>query len=556
MTGERHERHSRRRPGIGVALAAALAGLLLVAVVISATSGSGGRAVSAQPANGLAANPELDPGTPLDRQAPPFTLTDQFGHRVSLSDYRGRVVLLAFNDSQCTTVCPLTTTAMLDARRFLGAAGREVALLGIDANPQATSVADVRSYSRAHGMLYQWRFLTAPASTLRRVWQRYGIAVEIAHGLIDHTPALYVIDQRGRERMIYQTQMSYASVPQLGQLLAHEVSRLLPGHPQVHSSLAYSQIPGIAPSTPVQVPSASGPALRLGPGRARLLLFFDTWDSEVLPGLARQLDGLNAYARAAGRGGLPALVAVDEASVEPSPSALGAFLDALPSPLAYPVAIDRTGRLADGYEVQDEPWLVLVSATGRIAWYYDVSTQGWLGERALVAQVRAALARVPQVKVPSAAAAAAALAGSPAPLATLHAQASELLGSQSALQARLRALRGYPVVINAWASWCDPCQAEYPLFASASERYGREVAFLGADTDDQAPAAQAFLEKHPVSYPSYQDSSSQLASLAPLEGLPTTIFIDRRGRVVHVHTGQYLTLGTLDHDIAAYALGS
>ncbi|MGH2871255.1 MAG: redoxin domain-containing protein, partial [Solirubrobacteraceae bacterium] len=521
---------------------------------LSGGTGRGGTA-TAELASGLATNPELDPGTQIDRVAPDFTLTDQFGRRVSLRSYRGKVVILAFNDSECTTVCPLTTTAMVDAQRFLGAAGRKVALLGVDANPDATSIADVRAYSKAHGMLYAWHFLTARAPKLKQIWKQYGIAVEITKGLIDHTPALYVIDPQGRERMIYQTQMNYSSVPQLGQLLAHEASRLLPGHPALHSSLSYSEVTGIGPASSTTVPTASGGTLTLGPGHARLLLFFDSWDSEVFPQLRAQLEALDSYATSATARGLPALVAVDEGSVEPSASALPRFLRTLPHPLSYPVAIDRTGRLADGYQVQDEPWLALVTATGRIAWFYDVSTQGWMKPEALIAQVRAALSTVPTVKVPTAAGAAASLAGSPAPLAVLHAQASQLLGSDAALLARVKQLRGYPIVVNAWASWCDGCQAEYPLFASASERYGRQVAFIGADTEDQASSAQSYLASHPLSYPSYQGSGDQLSSLAAVAYLPTTIFIDRNGNVRYVKIGQYDTQGSLNHDISTYALG-
>ncbi len=162
---------------------------------------------------------------------------------------------------------------------------------------------------------------------------------------------------------------------------------------------------------------------------------------------------------------------------------------------------------------------------------------------------------VPAVHPPSVAAAQRALAGSPAALASVHEQAGQLLGSESALAARLRSLRGYPVVINAWAAWCAPCRTEFPILASASARYGRQVAFLGADTNDSAGDARSFLARHPISYPSYQSSSAQLASLAVIEGMPTTIFIDRAGKVINVHIGQYGTEAALENDIEHYALG-
>jgi cytochrome c biogenesis protein CcmG, thiol:disulfide interchange protein DsbE len=140
------------------------------------------------------------------------------------------------------------------------------------------------------------------------------------------------------------------------------------------------------------------------------------------------------------------------------------------------------------------------------------------------------------------------------PLAELHGQASELLGTDVAFTVRLHTLRGYPVVVNAWASWCTPCRSEFSLFAGASAQYGRRVAFLGADTDDSAGDARAFLTQHPVGYPSYQTSESRLSRLAVLEGLPTTIYLNPAGKVVHVHVGQYGSQEALDQDISAYAL--
>jgi len=460
-------------------------------------------------------------------------------------------VILAFNDPVCTTVCPLTTTAMVDAKRLLGAAGRQVQLLGIAANPSATAVADVRSYSRSHEMMHEWHFLTAPLPRLKRVWRAYGIEARLISGQIDHTPALYVIHQSGRLSRLYMTQMAYSSVGQFGQLLARSVSSLLPGRPPVRSTLSYAQTAPISPSTRAVLPRAGGGSVSLEAGHtARLLLFFDTWVSQTSD-LTRRLEALNKYQSAATDGRLPPLTAVDEGSVEPSASALPRFLRSLPHPLTYPVAIDNSGRIGDGYEVQDEPWLVLVSSTGRFLWYYDVSAAGWLSTAELTRQVRAALTHVP-IPPPSSVVTTM-LAGSPAPLAALHQQTGQLLPAGRALVARLGRLRGYPVVVNAWASWCTPCQAEFPLFASASARYGRQVAFLGVDTNDSPGDARSFLAKHPVSYPSYQSTTSQLSQLATIEGLPTTIFIDRTGKVVDVHTGQYDSQGTLDADIQTYA---
>jgi cytochrome oxidase Cu insertion factor (SCO1/SenC/PrrC family)/thiol-disulfide isomerase/thioredoxin len=504
----------------------------------------------------LAGNPYLDSGTSVGaRPAPNFTLRDQFGRRTSLSQYRGKVVLLGFEDSRCTTICPLTTTAMLDAKRMLGAAGSQVALLGVDANPTATSVGDVLAYSQMHGMTSHWRFLTGPVPQLKRVWKDYAIESQIIHGQIDHTPALYVIDPQGRERELFLTQQSYSSVRQLGQLLATEAAHLLPSHPHVQAHLSYRPVPPIRPRQATSLPLAGGGRLRLGPGTSHLYLFFDTWDQEVTD-LTAHLVALNRYQAQARRDHLPTLVAVDEGSVEASPQALPRFLRALHVPLRFPVAIDRSGRMADGYEVQDEPWLTLISKTGRFLYYRDVGAGGWPRVKNLIAVVREAPQHV--ASAPSGLAAALArLRGSPPALAALHRQASRLIGGQGALAQRIRQLRGYPIVLNIWASWCVPCQAEFPLFSAAAATYGTSVAFLGGDYDDQPGDAAAFLRHHPVTYPSYTVSRNPLPTLWPggLLGTPTTIFINRAGRVTDVHSGQYTSQGLLDADIKAHALG-
>lgn len=170
------------RPSTAISVLVAAVVVIVAAVAVSADLSRSSGAHSS-PAD----NPSLDPGTPVHRPAPGFTLTDQFGRRISLRSYRGKVVLLAFVDSRCANVCPLTTTAMLDAKRLLASAGSQVQLLGIDANPTATSVGDMRAYSQAHEMMNEWHFLTAPAPELKRVWRSYGIEAELERGLIDHT---------------------------------------------------------------------------------------------------------------------------------------------------------------------------------------------------------------------------------------------------------------------------------------------------------------------------------------------------------------------------------
>jgi cytochrome oxidase Cu insertion factor (SCO1/SenC/PrrC family) len=319
-------------------------------------------------------NPNLDTGTSLGgKTAPAFTLDNQFGKPVSLSQFKGHVVLLSFEDSECTTVCPLTTQAMVLAKELLGKAGDSVQLLGVDANPDATTVSDVMSYSRVHGMVNEWDFTTGSTAQLKSVWKAYDIEVQIEAGQIDHTPALYVINQQGKMEELYLTPMAYSSVTQSAQVLAQEVSTLLPSHPKLASLQSLAAIPPQDPTVSVSLPAAEGSGtVALGPGKARVVAFFTTWLSET-SNLTAEMKTLNTYAKAASGKHLPALTAIDETSVEPSLSAVTSYVKTL-GPVDYPIALDKTGRIADGYGVQDQPWLALVNAAGKITWQHD----GWV----------------------------------------------------------------------------------------------------------------------------------------------------------------------------------
>ena len=376
---------------LGIALAVGV-GIGVVISVVRPSSTTPSTPVSATQTPGMA-NPDLDPGARLSALAPGFTLTDQFGQRVSLRSLRGKVVVLAFNDPKCTTICPLTTTALLQAKKLLGPAGSHVDLLGIGANPEATQVKWVRAYSRAHGMLHKWRFLTGSLGELKRVWRAYGIEAEVVKGMVDHTPATFVIGPNGRESRLFETAMAYSSVSQLGYELAQSISALLPGHPQLHGTVSLARPLLDGPHDAVTLPRAGGGKVRLGPGSgAHLVLFFDTWETEVTD-LRAHLEALNRYQAAAGRKGLPPLVAIDEAGVEASPQALPRFLRSLPRPLSYPVAVDHSGSVADGYRVQDSPWLELVSNKGRFLFYEDLAVKSWPRLHKLLATVTGALAR-------------------------------------------------------------------------------------------------------------------------------------------------------------------
>jgi cytochrome c biogenesis protein CcmG, thiol:disulfide interchange protein DsbE len=103
-------------------------------------------------------------------------------------------------------------------------------------------------------------------------------------------------------------------------------------------------------------------------------------------------------------------------------------------------------------------------------------------------------------------------------------------GGQAAVE--LASLKGHPVVLNFWGSWCVPCRGELPILAAAARAEGKRVRFVGVDLEDTRSGAQAMLQRYHVPYPSGFDPGDSVATSYQLSGTPTTVFIDSRGHRV------------------------
>jgi thiol-disulfide isomerase/thioredoxin len=98
---------------------------------------------------------------------------------------------------------------------------------------------------------------------------------------------------------------------------------------------------------------------------------------------------------------------------------------------------------------------------------------------------------------------------------------------------KLSELRGKPLIINVWASWCGPCRAEMGSLDRLSRRYGgKQFNIIGISTDDHANAAAAFLTRAKVSFDNYHDRNLLLESMLGANTIPLTVLVDAQGRVL------------------------
>lgn len=175
-------------------------------------------------------------GTQLNQAAPDFQLTDQNGATISLSDFRGKIVILTFMDTECIDTCPLTAYDFIQTYQQLSDVQKtQVVFLGINVNANAASVEDVNKISQAWRLseIPQWHFLTGSAELLQPIWQDYYVSVvttNAEHKSLTHTPGTYIIDALGQIRWYVSTPYTQTDdsqwIPPLNEILLTHINEL------------------------------------------------------------------------------------------------------------------------------------------------------------------------------------------------------------------------------------------------------------------------------------------------------------------------------------------
>jgi protein SCO1/2 len=140
-------------------------------------------------------------------EAPDFTLTDGVsGRSISLSAQRGQVVALTFLYTTCPDVCPLTASRFRAAQDSLASDAGRVVFIAVSVDPDRDTPKATQDFSAAHGLSANWFYLVGGRAQLAPVWSAYGIGVQAGSANITHNDAIYLIDRRGRQRVLLHSE--------------------------------------------------------------------------------------------------------------------------------------------------------------------------------------------------------------------------------------------------------------------------------------------------------------------------------------------------------------
>jgi cytochrome oxidase Cu insertion factor (SCO1/SenC/PrrC family) len=288
-----------------------------------------------------------------DSVAPNFGLKDQLGRKVTLSQFRGKVVLLTFMEAHCNELCPRVADKLRRTLVDLGPAGRrKVVVMVVSTDPEGDTSSAIRQFSIHHGMLNRWHYLRGSRKQLLPVWQSYYIyaAPKGASASVDqaHTSATYFIDQRGHERVLMGGDPdSLALENDTRILLGIKVPSTSPPAPEISH-----------PAPDFSLTSVKGPSLRLSSlrGKVVLLNFWATWCTVC----KSEMPMLRSWYARMGSAGV-VVVGVDQ---QEDRSTAAAYMRSLN--ITYPVVLDQSGAVSAQYNVVGLPSTLLINQDGTV----------------------------------------------------------------------------------------------------------------------------------------------------------------------------------------------
>ena len=312
---------------------------------------------------------QLDGTDQPNVSAPAFSLTDQSGQPMSLDQFRGRSVVLTFNDDQCTDLCTLLAEDVLAANTDLGAAQNNVAFVSINANPFYPAPAAVKQWTDQHGLgnTANWDYGTGSPAALASVAEAYGVPIQLnpANQTVEHGTEIFFIDPNGNEVRLGEFGTESADTAPFAYAMAQVADDLLPaaerstvsGQGIAAASTGSTQL-GATPA-PVVLPQLSNPAITLSTASdAGLYTVINFWGS-ACTACASEMPALESEFTALG--GKVAFVGVD---VDDKTAAGQAFAEQFGT--TYSLVADTNGATAGLFEITGLPYTVVLDPNGQV----------------------------------------------------------------------------------------------------------------------------------------------------------------------------------------------
>jgi protein SCO1 len=174
--------------------------VVLVVALFSLRNNSSGATTTSTTANQTNLQGTNLGGTP----APDFLLKDQYGKTISLSQFKGKPVVLTFLYTHCPDVCPLTAEKIHTTMQSLGNSTQNVAVVAVSMDPKGDTAATTQNFASVHKLGNYFYYLIGTHNELAPVWASYSVDAEAAtsSGVVNHSSAIYVIDKQGNERAL------------------------------------------------------------------------------------------------------------------------------------------------------------------------------------------------------------------------------------------------------------------------------------------------------------------------------------------------------------------
>lgn len=353
----------------GLAVALSLAAIVAIAAPHPLAANGTSGATPAEPGIGPAASAllQLDVLPRPQDSAPDLALTDQHGRPTSIAAYRGKAVVLSFNDDVCQDLCTLLAQDVAAADADLGAAAKNVVFLSVNVNPLHTSVKDVKTWTDSHGLggAANWVFATGTARHLALAADQFHVPVtldpktqEVVHGT-----ELFFIDPAGKEAALGQFGTQSANTALFAHAMAQMAVDLLPR--AARSPVAGpsdNAAPGVALNLPApgfNLPQLNNPASDVSLARTRGKYTVVNFWASTCSACIREMPDLQAAHRTLGES--VAFLGIDVA--DPAGPA-AAF--ARKSGVTYPLLADANGTAAGAYRIPGLPFTAIIGPDGTL----------------------------------------------------------------------------------------------------------------------------------------------------------------------------------------------